>query len=297
MLLTTAEAARHLGVSESRIRQLIAAGDVEAAKAGGRWMVQDFSLDAYAARAKNGRPTKAEAAARAAAAPQRFTLMSRNHQVARVTYSPADIRFTKLEVLDPDRVPLALKAYTVQGGGLAELNRWWGGRTIPSSRPDIDSRLIELEMSSEFQLPFRNAGLSMSDQYWLRAEDKAALTWEDVSYYRRHFEMAPAEGGGSISRWLNAVGLDSPDNTTDGMLSKRWIIGDSGRPMLIKGNDGGGREAINEVIATRLYRRLLEQGLYVEYQFGRWHDQDVCACESFLTEEEEFIPAWYVYKL
>ena len=296
MLLTTTEAAQHLNVSESRIRQLIAAGDVEAVKVGGRWLVQDFSLDSYAQRAKNGRPSKAEAAVRASAAPQNFTFMSRNHEVARVTYSPADIRFTKLEVLDWDRVPLALKAYTVQGGGLGEFNRWWGSRAIPEERPDMMFRFLELELSSTFQIPFANMGLSMSDHYWLRPEG-LDVRWESLNYYRNAFDMGPVGTSDSMSEWLTAVGLNSPDNTTDGMLSKRWVRDEAGGKVLIKASSPGGREAINEVIATRLYRRLLEPGLYVEYRLARWHGKLVSVCESFLTEEEEFIPAWYVRNL
>ena len=296
MYLTTAQAAEYLGVSDARIRQLIASDDLEAAKQGGIWVVSADALDRYAQRAKSGRPTKAESEKRLKNRTRIYTLMSRQYEVALVAYSPSEVRFTKLEVLDEQRIPFALKAYTIQDGGLGALNRWWGNRTIPSSRPDLNARLRELELESSFQIPFRNLGLSMSDQYWLCPKGES-ISWDEVNYYRNHFDMVPAAGLGSISRWLNAVGLNSPDNTTDGMLSKRWIIDESGRPVLIKSNDEGGRETINEVIATMLYRRLLHAGEYVEYRLGKWHGQDVSICESFLHDDEEFIPAWYVLQL
>ena len=293
-MLTTKEAAKRIGVSDARIRQLIGAGSLTAVKRGKSWMVSESSLDAYAESAKPGRPTTSEATIRKSTEPRPFVLMSRNHEVANIVYDPAVGRFTKLDVLDEDRVPLALHSYQAQGQGLKELNDWWGDRAIPGSRPHVSSRLLELNMSGTFEVPFSNHGLSMSDQYWLRPKG-SHLRWDQVNYYRNTYDMGHVDG--SISRWMTAVGLNSPDNTTDGMLSKRWILDESGSKVLIKGSLMAGREALNEVIATHLYRRLLPAKVYVEYRMGRWQGENVCMCESFLRDDEEFIPAWYVLHL
>lgn len=56
-LLTTAQAAKRLGVNASRIRQLIAAGRIIATKAGRDWMIAAKELDGYE-RGKGGRPRR-----------------------------------------------------------------------------------------------------------------------------------------------------------------------------------------------------------------------------------------------
>jgi len=43
--LTTAEAARELGVTEQRIRQLAAAGEIKAEKHGRDWMIDAASVE------------------------------------------------------------------------------------------------------------------------------------------------------------------------------------------------------------------------------------------------------------
>lgn len=49
-MLTTADAATRLGVTETRVRALIAAGTLQAAQFAGRWVVDDASLESLAAR-------------------------------------------------------------------------------------------------------------------------------------------------------------------------------------------------------------------------------------------------------
>ena len=302
-LLTTKEAAEYLGVSMARIRQLIGAAQVCAQRNGKSWLVERASLDAYAATATPGRPATGSTRARVkqvGKSPVSYVLMNRGHQVARCVYDPLERCFTQVEIIDEDRVPLALCTYQAKHSLRKALNQWWGSRGIPSSRWNFKARLRELEVKSAFELPFRSLGLSLSDQYWLRPEG-SDLAWEDVNYLRNSFDMGPLKSDGSVRSsagpWMNAVGLDSPDNTTDGMLNKRWILDGEGQRLLIKGNGPSGREAYNEVIATKLYRRLLPSWRYVEYQLRSWRGNDVSACASFLRDDEEFIPAWYVFKL
>ena len=57
-------------------------------------------------------------------------------------------------------------------------------------------------------------------------------------------------------------GLDSPDNTSDGVLSKRWVCR-NGERCLLKGGTLLDQEPYNEVIATELFSRLLSDGDYV----------------------------------
>ena len=56
-LLSTAQAAKILGVNDSRVRQLILAGRLPAQKIGGNWIVYEKDLSKVADR-KPGRPKK-----------------------------------------------------------------------------------------------------------------------------------------------------------------------------------------------------------------------------------------------
>lgn len=90
--------------------------------------------------------------------------------------------------------------------------------------------------------------------------------------------------------WLSAVGLDSPDNTSEGELPKRWTIRDGVR-CLAKGCAGDDQRPFNEVVATALHRRLLQPGEYVPYTLAHIQDGPLCLCPNFLGEREEYVPA------
>jgi excisionase family DNA binding protein len=55
MLLTTRQVAARLGVSDARVRQLLAEGRLRATKLGRDWLIEERSLEAVAVR-KPGRP-------------------------------------------------------------------------------------------------------------------------------------------------------------------------------------------------------------------------------------------------
>ncbi len=58
-LLTTKDAASALGVNDSRVRQLILAGQLPAMKLGRDWVIEERNLKKVENRRKPGRPKKA----------------------------------------------------------------------------------------------------------------------------------------------------------------------------------------------------------------------------------------------
>jgi len=60
-ILGTVEAGRRLGISDARVRSLIAIGRLKAVKVGGAWLIDPKDLDAVKDR-KVGRPRKARKA-------------------------------------------------------------------------------------------------------------------------------------------------------------------------------------------------------------------------------------------
>lgn len=278
--LTQAQAAELLGVSRSRISQLLSAGALEGGFEGGRRFVSKASVEAFmSSRKGRGRPRQEPQA--------RFMLMNASHEVMLIAYHPqSDFPLVGEAVVDALRCPWG--TVTTEGNAKRrELNEWWRTRSIPSVRPGIDSKLAELQESSAYALPFRSLGLSLSDSYWLRPMDNEGLSWEKVNFFQNDFETSHREGW---DFWLENVGLDSPDNTSEGALPKRWAIRDGAR-VLLKGCRTDDQRPINEVVATSLHDRLLTPDEYVRYELLGTADGAACCCEDFLSVGEEYIPA------
>lgn len=104
------------------------------------------------------------------------------------------------------------------------------------------------------------------------------------------------KAGDDSWEWMSEVGLDSPDNTSDGVLPKRWIR-QRGKTALLKGSGPLGQEAYNEAVATALYKRLLTEGEFVSYDLVQTSNGMVSRCENFLTGAEEYVPAFAVRQL
>ena len=140
------------------------------------------------------------------------------------------------------------------------------------------------------ELLYRNLGLSLSDQYWI-CPNNAPLNWEDINFFTNSFETssrltAPQFGEDSAQS-------AHPDNTSDGNLAKHWIVRGKMR-VLQKSGQHNSQEPYNEIVATALHKRLLKKSQYVPYSLGSLNGEAVCECGEFLTDEEEYIPAYYV---
>ena len=214
-------------------------------------------------------------------------LMNATHEVMRIAYHPKnDLPLVGEEVLDARRCPWGV---VTSGNNVRrrDLNAWWRSRTIPGVRPGIDSKLAELRMDDTSALPFRSLGLSLSDSYWLRPLDREDLRWDEINFFQNRFETSHDEGW---DFWLEHVGLESPDNTSEGALPKRWTIKD-GERVLLKGCRTDDQRPVNEAVATALHSRLLQEDAYVRYGLVETEDGLACCCGDFLTAGEEYIPA------
>lgn len=280
--MTLGDAARRLGLTKARISQLGGAGTLETALVDGRKRVSAVSVEAYLSqRVSRGRMPYSHLG-------QRMTLMSADYEVACLSYDPArEYPFAVAEVLDAARMPLG----TVTTGGAVkkrEFNDWWSHRSIPDARPMFLAKKRELGMGEASQIPMRSHGLSLSDCYWLRPDD-GGLSWDDINYFENGF----VGSDDATDSWLSWVGLDSPDNTSEGELPKRWAV-EGGERVLYKGSGSDDQRPCNEVVATKLYERLLLPDDYVPYDLARLGEGLACRCADFLGGREEYIPAIYL---
>ena len=284
---TVKRCAEELGISEARVHQLIKEGALPAELIAGRYFVDE---DAVKARAKSkpspGRPPK-----RTKEDPRSFTLMNREHAVFEFIYDDHNDEFIEVtRMIDPARAPLGLISPRGKKVSLSALTYWWKHRSIPRSRHGLEAKLASLGITDPSRLPFKSLGLSLSDQYWIKPKE-LDIDWDSINFFTNPFSELEA------SDWFAFVGLESPDNTSEGQLPKRWIHKD-GMPFLLKGGLQTEQEPYNEVVATHLYRRLLDPSNYVSYQIDHLpNGEAISICPDFLTDQEEYIPAFYVMKV
>lgn len=281
---TVTEAAELLSVGRARVLQLIKSGALDAEMVGNIWLIDSKSIDArLKAKPSAGRPKSNPS--RRPSAP--FLLMSRDHPVLSFRFDPETGSFFDTDQIhDAARAPFGILSPRGKRASREALAAWWGHRTIPKGRTGIERKLAELGIAESYDLPFRCMGLSLSDQYWVKPQG-ADISWRDINFFENDFDASEA------GAWLASVGLDSPDNTSDGVLSKTWVCR-SGARVLLKGGTALNQEPFNECVATDLHRRLLEAGSYVPYSLETWGGATVSACPEFLTSSEEYIPALYV---
>lgn len=167
---------------------------------------------------------------------------------------------------------------------------WWASRSIPASRSGLRDFLESLGLYDVRTLLTKSMGLSLSDQYWIRPAEKE-IRWRDVNFFDNEFsdDIGDMLFGRKISGEIDLV---SPDNTSDGVLKKRWKILD-GRRCLIKGSTGTIRqEPFNEVIASKIMSAL--DVPHVDYEILWIDDRPYSICKDFITRDTELISAYRI---
>ncbi len=228
-------------------------------------------------------------------------LMNKNTPVMTLEFNTLSNYIDEIyEVLNISYAPLSVyNAYNSKNLNLLrETNDWFRGRGIPSWRKDLEKMLEKLNITSPLELLNKSYALSLSDQYWLK-EDTSVITYQDINFFTNDF-LYEAYLDAVLNESANATSTNkdifrSPNNTTDGMLQKAWIIKD-GKRVLVKGTYTASREEpINEWLASRIAERLGFS--YCDYKISYSSDIKLCSlCDNFITSDEEIITAYDIYK-
>lgn len=222
-----------------------------------------------------------------------LTLMNQETPVLRARYDAELHVFTRIVgIIAPEFAPPAL----FDGTGTITrrtLNAWWRARTIPASRDQMDEiaeRLHRLNIDGCLDLLERSFGLSLSDRYWV-SDDSLGLAWRDINFFDNDFtdDLGLITFDGSSPA---APNLCSPDSSLGGDLRKKWIIRDGERVLMKSGAGALAQEPYNELVATRLFERMLPADGFVPYALeGRTGDPR-CTCPNMLGTDEELVTAW-----
>ena len=227
-------------------------------------------------------------------------LMNKNQKIMLIEYNSYNVISKIYEIYNIEYAPLAVfNASKNRSSSLTKtVNDWFRGRGIPSWRKDLEKLLDKLGVSSSVELLNKSYGLSLSDQYWLK-DVNSAVKWEDINFFTNDFEYEAYLDASLDSSSKSIVSLDknifkSPNNTTDGMLQKGWII-ESGKRVLVKGTYTSNKEEpINEYLASQICKRLGFD--YCNYEV-EWSDKTklISKCNDFINENEELISAYDIY--
>lgn len=229
-------------------------------------------------------------------------LMNKNTAIMLVEYNTTFNGIENIyDIYNIDYAPLSISNAnkTLGANLLKQINDWFKGRGIPSWRKDLEKLLEKLNVSSPEELLNKSYALSLSDQYWLK-EENSNVKWQDINFFTNDFEYeayleASLDSSSNLTTSPDKAILRSPNNTTDGMLQKGWII-ENGKRILVKGTYTSSKEEpFNEWLASQISKRL---GFNYCNYFVEWTDKTklISKCENFVSEDEEIISAYDVFK-
>ena len=227
----------------------------------------------------------------------KFTLMNKNKKIFDFEYNEEEhviVNFERNYKTNEIYAPFGLiKNNDIDKN---EFNKWWKNRQIPASRNGLKEILYKSNIydKDNFDLLDTKAYcLSLSDQYWVKRVDEDIL-WENINFFDNEFSEDIGKilfDGGNTQVNLN---LNTPDMTSNGNYEKRWKIINGDRYLIKAGGKMINQEPFNEVIATKLYERILNEDEYVKYEIIYDKERAVSICKNFITKNTELIPAWKI---
>jgi len=226
-----------------------------------------------------------------------FTLMHRKIAVAEIDISEKRARISSIgKVFNYEHLPIGI---TVHNGipDIDDLDDWWQGRSIPASRQNFREAMENMGVSSSAQLLTKCFGLSLSDQYWVSPAQNH-LEWEKINFFDNPFSEDVGNAffqKADIADRKYSLNLLSPDNTSDGVLKKRWKIINGKRFLIKAGSDPFQQEPCNEEIATSIMSRLRIE--HVPYSVIFNDGLPYSICENFVTSNTELVSGFYIHNI
>ena len=215
-------------------------------------------------------------------------LMNKNTEVLVSEYLENLGVFSKIyEIKNIDYAPLIINKN--KEDIIKVLNDWFKGRGIPLWRDKLDLLLNRLNISTPSELLDNAFGLSLSDQYWLKPYN-LDICYDDINFFDNDFdytEFMEASLSKNSKIITNDKSLRTPNNTTDGMLKKAWIIENGTRYLLKGGYKNELLQPFNEVLASEICTRLGFN--HVEYSIDTYKDIVVSKCPCFINKDTELI--------
>lgn len=216
--------------------------------------------------------------------------MNKHTEVLSFLYSEVTHSILKItRTIHPAYAPIGITEYKA-GISLGLLSAWWRNRAIPASRSKLQETLDKLNITTSIELLEKCFGLGLSDQYWVK-EITSSITWNEINFFCNPFSGDIGKLMLEETVYIDEPNLSSPDNSSQGNLRKKWKIIKGKRCLIKTGNTLNNQEPFNEVIATKLYERILDEEDYVPYYLMEDHGIFYSCCETMVSTDEELVPA------
>ena len=163
----------------------------------------------------------------------------------------ASIRDNIVLPLLPEHRPLCFQC----GGDIVS---WLKSRAIDRKRPNgrILKRILRLGDTSDLNTALHVHGATITDNYWVKTEDEAGLTWADVGFRENYFaDLALSGRFSSIAKNYTPEELRTatPELTNIGSYEKCWRQQD-GLWVMVK--SGTPEEHFSEIFTAALGKHL-----------------------------------------
>ena len=227
-------------------------------------------------------------------------LMNKNTEVLMADYDTANGVFSKIyNIYNIDYAPYILKSFYIKDDTNNSLFRtniseWFKSRGIPSWRDKLDILLHRLNISTPSELLDKSFGLSLSDQYWIKPYN-IDVKYDDINFFDNDFdysEFLEASLSKNSKTIVKKSALKTPNNTTDGMLRKAWIIEDGTRYLLKGGYKNELLQPFNEALASEICKRLGFN--HVEYTLYIYKNMVVSKCPCFINKDTELVTCYQI---
>ncbi len=230
----------------------------------------------------------------------KYILMNKNVEILIAEYNETSKFFDKIyEVKNINYAPYIIKSFYIENDindtpFRTNLSEWFKGRGIPSWRDKLDLLLHRLNITAPYELLDKAFGLSLSDQYWLKPVD-SDISYDDINFFDNAFDYAEfmeASLSANSKTITKETSLKTPNNTTDGMLKKAWIIDNGTRYLLKGGYKNETLQPFNEALASEICKRLGFN--HVEYKVDTYKDTVVSKCPCFINKDTELITCYQI---
>ena len=227
----------------------------------------------------------------------KYTLMHKNIEVADIEVDDVVGRITAVNnVMLMEHLPVGI-VHPLHHNEVIDrgaLNKWWCSRSIPASRMGIADAFDTLGIFDPSELLTKCFGLSLSDHYWIKPSG-SSMKWEDVNFFDNDFSDDIGDVLFGTNTKSSGFDFNSPDNTSDGNLKKRWKIIDGKRCLLKAGSMPYRQQPYNEVIASMVMDRL---GIdHVPYSVVNIGNEPFSICEDFITKDTELVSAYRILQI
>lgn len=213
-----------------------------------------------------------------------------------------DLYLTRInEIYDEKHVPIGILNNAFDEPTSA-LRSWWKNRAIPASRQYLKETLDFLHIKTSSELLSKCHGLSLSDHYWVqnRRDKDHNLKWQDINFFENSFseDIGKVLTGNFGIEDIGSISFLSPDASTDGWLSKKWIIKNNKRVLIKGGSETYQQEPFNEVLASKICSVLNIN--HVEYTLVKHENAQglffYSECPDIVDLSTELIPAYSVFR-